>query len=155
MVESFVWSIGLTFEPQHANFRRVMTKVGSIITAIDDIYDIYGTPEELKLFTEVVERLVIKLFFDTHTFYECIYIKCLSSYIKLNIYSTVYLFCHIYRWDVNALDELPNYMKICFLALYNFVNEVSFDFLKENGSNIFLHLQKEVFIDWVNGQFHL
>ncbi|XP_028772666.1 myrcene synthase, chloroplastic-like [Neltuma alba] len=45
-------------------------------------------------------------------------------------------------WDVNAIDELPDYMKICFLALNNFVNEVAFDFLKENGRNIILHIKK-------------
>ncbi|XP_028772658.1 myrcene synthase, chloroplastic-like [Neltuma alba] len=49
-------------------------------------------------------------------------------------------------WDVNAIDELPDYMKICFLALNNFVNEVAFDFLKENGRNIILHIKK-VWVD--------
>nr|GMD18121.1 (-)-alpha-terpineol synthase-like [Ipomoea batatas] len=29
------------------------------------------------------------------------------------------------RWDINALEELPNYTKICFLALFNYVNEWS------------------------------
>ncbi|XP_028771251.1 terpene synthase 10-like [Neltuma alba] len=46
------------------------------------------------------------------------------------------------RWDVNAMDELPGYVKICFLALYNFVNEVAFDFLKDHGQNIIHHLKK-------------
>ncbi|XP_028789720.1 terpene synthase 10-like [Neltuma alba] len=46
------------------------------------------------------------------------------------------------RWDINAIDSLPEYMKICFLALYNFINEVAFDILKENGHNIIPHLRK-------------
>ncbi|XP_028789687.1 terpene synthase 10-like [Neltuma alba] len=46
------------------------------------------------------------------------------------------------RWDINAIDSLPVYMKICFLALYNFVNEVAFDILKEKGHNIIPHFKK-------------
>ncbi|XP_028771254.1 terpene synthase 10-like [Neltuma alba] len=46
------------------------------------------------------------------------------------------------RWDINAIDFLPGYMKICFLALYNFVIQVAFDILKENGQNIIPHLKK-------------
>ncbi|XP_028772669.1 terpene synthase 10-like [Neltuma alba] len=46
------------------------------------------------------------------------------------------------RWDINAMDELPDCMKISFLALNNFVNEVAFDFLKENGRNIIPHIKK-------------
>jgi hypothetical protein len=36
------------------------------------------------------------------------------------------------RWDLNALDSLPYYMQICFHAVYNFVNEISFESLKKN-----------------------
>ncbi|KAI9077048.1 hypothetical protein K1719_040976 [Acacia pycnantha] len=103
MVENFIWTVGLAFNPQFGIFRREMSKVIALITTIDDIYDVHGTLEELKLFTEVVNR-----------------------------------------WDINAICELPDYMKICFLALDNFVNEVAFDFLKEeSGHNIIPHLKKE------------
>ena len=34
------------------------------------------------------------------------------------------------------MDQLPNYMKICFLVLYNSVNEMAFDPLKEQGLHI-------------------
>lgn len=36
----------------------MVTKVAALIGIIDDIYDIYGTLEELELFTNVIERLV-------------------------------------------------------------------------------------------------
>ena len=47
------------------------------------------------------------------------------------------------------MHELPGYMKIYFLALNTFVNEVAFDILKEeNGHNIIPHLRKAVSFDF-------
>lgn len=59
LVENFFWTVGLAFEPQFGDFRKVMTKVNAFITTIDDIYDVYGTLEELELFTYAVDRLVL------------------------------------------------------------------------------------------------
>ncbi|KAJ7981636.1 (-)-germacrene D synthase [Quillaja saponaria] len=36
--------------------RRILTKVIAMTSTMDDIYDVYGTLEELELFTEAVER---------------------------------------------------------------------------------------------------
>ncbi|KAF5948527.1 hypothetical protein HYC85_014484 [Camellia sinensis] len=33
-----------------------MTKIIALASVIDDIYDVYGTPEELQLFTDAIER---------------------------------------------------------------------------------------------------
>ena len=55
----------------------------------------------------------------------------------------------MYRWDVNAMDILPEYMKICFLALYNFVNEVAFEYLKQNGNDVIPLLRKAVSINLI------
>ena len=55
-MENFFWTVGLAFEPHLGYFRRAITKLGALITTIDDIYDVYGTLEELKLFTYVVDR---------------------------------------------------------------------------------------------------
>ena len=49
------------------------------------------------------------------------------------------------RWDIEALETLPEYMKICYLALFNFVHEVSYDTLKDYGWNILPFLKEEVF----------
>ncbi|KAL8542455.1 hypothetical protein ACS0TY_003352 [Phlomoides rotata] len=48
----------------------------------------------------------------------------------------------IQRWDIEAIDKLPDYMQICFLALNNLVNEIAFDVLKEEGSFIVPYLRK-------------
>ncbi|KAI7998722.1 hypothetical protein LOK49_LG10G02988 [Camellia lanceoleosa] len=43
------------------------------------------------------------------------------------------------RWDVNAVEHLPNYMKICFLGYYNWINEMAYDTLKEHGWQDLIH----------------
>ncbi|RWR88362.1 trans-ocimene synthase [Cinnamomum micranthum f. kanehirae] len=49
----------------------------------------------------------------------------------------------IKRWDIEALETLPEYMKICYLALFNFVHEVSYDTLKDYGWNILPFIREE------------
>jgi len=57
LMECFFWATGMTpFEPQFSDIRKGLTKVSSLITLIDDIYDVYGTLDELELFTTAVER---------------------------------------------------------------------------------------------------
>ncbi|KAF8409455.1 hypothetical protein HHK36_005531 [Tetracentron sinense] len=101
LMENFLWTVGMTFEPQFGYCRRMSTKINALLTTIDDIYDVYGTLDELELFTDAVER-----------------------------------------WDINTMEQLPDYMKICFLALYNSVNEMAYVALKEQGSNIISYLKK-------------
>ncbi|KAK8358660.1 hypothetical protein V6Z11_A04G037300 [Gossypium hirsutum] len=46
------------------------------------------------------------------------------------------------RWDINEIQRLPNYMKIYYHALYNFVNEKAFDTLKEQGIDVIPFIKK-------------
>lgn len=82
MVEHFMWTIGLNFTPHFQNERRVLTKVTALITTIDDVYDIYGTLEELKLFTHAVERWVVCVYFIfVSYFFFCLQIISVIKYI--------------------------------------------------------------------------
>ncbi|KAI4356262.1 hypothetical protein L6164_000295 [Bauhinia variegata] len=101
LMESFFWAAALAFEPHFSNLRKGLTKVTCLISTIDDVYDIYGTLDELELFNYAVER-----------------------------------------WDINILETLPEYMKICFLALYNAVNEMAYDALVEHGIDVLPYLTK-------------
>uniref|UniRef100_A0A0A0LJZ1 Terpene synthase metal-binding domain-containing protein n=1 Tax=Cucumis sativus TaxID=3659 RepID=A0A0A0LJZ1_CUCSA len=56
LMENFFWTLGIGFEPESTYFRRMGTKIVSLITMIDDVYDVYGTLDELKLFTDAIER---------------------------------------------------------------------------------------------------
>ncbi|KAK4492359.1 hypothetical protein RD792_003164 [Penstemon davidsonii] len=100
LVESFLWTIGFTFEPRFRYCRIMSVKLAILITIIDDIYDVYGTLDELELFTHAVDR-----------------------------------------WDINALKQLPDYMKICFFALFNSMNELAYDVLKVQDFNSISYLK--------------
>ncbi|XP_054810944.1 tricyclene synthase TPS4, chloroplastic-like [Prosopis cineraria] len=101
LMECFFWTVGMASEPQYSELRKALTKVTCFITTIDDVYDVYGTLDELDLFTAVVER-----------------------------------------WDIDAIHVLPWYMKVCFLALFNTVNEMTYEALKEHGQTILPYLAK-------------
>ncbi|KAF6144701.1 hypothetical protein GIB67_006193, partial [Kingdonia uniflora] len=105
LVESFLWSVGISYQPKNTRCREWLTKVMNFVLIIDDIYDVYGTMDELKLFTDVIER-----------------------------------------WDYQAMEKLPYYMRICFLALYNTTNEMAYEILKEQGFDVTPYLKKS----WAN-----
>ena len=48
----------------------------------------------------------------------------------------------VFRWDIKAVQVLLDYMKLCFLALYNTVNEMAYDTLQEQGHDILRSLTK-------------
>ncbi|KAH6827304.1 hypothetical protein C2S53_005441 [Perilla frutescens var. hirtella] len=104
-MESFFWSVGMAFEPELSKFRMELAKVVQLIIVLDDIYDVYGTPQELEQLTRAVER-----------------------------------------WDINGVNHLPYYMKLFFLALYNTVNEMAYDTLKDQ-NHLVVYQLKEVWAD--------
>ncbi|KAI8552712.1 hypothetical protein RHMOL_Rhmol06G0288000 [Rhododendron molle] len=93
VVECYFWILGVYFEPQYFLARRILTKVIALTSIIDDIYDVYGTLEELVLFTDAIER-----------------------------------------WENSALNQLPEYMKLCYQALLDVYNMIDEEMAKEGRS---------------------
>nr|QJX58302.1 monoterpene synthase 17 [Salvia fruticosa] len=88
IVECYFWALAL-FEPHQYGYQRKMVAIIiTLITVIDDIYDVYGTLDELQLFTDTIRK-----------------------------------------WDTESISQLPYYMQVCYLALYNFVSKVAYDIL--------------------------
>lgn len=56
VVEIYLWAVGVYFEPEYAIARSIMAKVTAAISIVDDVYDSYGTFEELGHFTQALER---------------------------------------------------------------------------------------------------
>lgn len=58
LVECYFWILGVYFQPEYSVARKLLTKVIAITSTIDDVYDVYGTIEELTLLTNAIERFV-------------------------------------------------------------------------------------------------
>ena len=52
----YMWPMAMLTDPSLSYQRIELTKPISLIYMIDDIFDLYGTLDELVLFTEVVKR---------------------------------------------------------------------------------------------------
>ncbi|GER53347.1 germacrene-D synthase [Striga asiatica] len=83
LVELYFWILAIHFEPQFHIARKFMVKVISIISVIDDIYDIHGTLDDLQLFDDAIQR-----------------------------------------WDFDASELLPPYMRTCYNALLDVYAEI-------------------------------
>nr|QEV81849.1 terpene synthase 10 [Prunella vulgaris] len=56
IVECYFWALAL-FEPHHFGYQRKMAAIIiTFVTVIDDVYDVYGTLDELQLFTHTIRR---------------------------------------------------------------------------------------------------
>ncbi|XP_042383383.1 terpene synthase 10-like [Zingiber officinale] len=49
----------------------------------------------------------------------------------------------VYRWDLTAMDKLPEYMKLSFFALFNMVHEEGYRVMKETGLDVVPGLKRE------------
>ncbi|XP_058210698.1 tricyclene synthase EBOS, chloroplastic-like [Rhododendron vialii] len=103
------------------------------------------------------DRLMECFFFSVGMVFEPKFSDCRKSSTKLisliNIIDDIYdiygyldelqLFtAAVDRWDVKAVEILPDYMKLCFLALYNTTNEMAYTILKQKGVNIIPYLTR-------------
>ncbi|KAK4576375.1 hypothetical protein RGQ29_027084 [Quercus rubra] len=93
VVECYFWIVAVYFEPQYSLARKILTKVISMTSILDDIYDVYGTLEELEPFTEAIER-----------------------------------------WDISCIDQLPEYMQICYRALFDVFEAIENELAKKEKS---------------------
>ncbi|KAM0058767.1 putative geranyl diphosphate diphosphatase [Helianthus debilis subsp. tardiflorus] len=100
-VECFLWTVGLLPELSLSGSRIELAKAIAILLVIDDIYDTYGSYDDLVLFTEAIQR-----------------------------------------WDLNEMEQLPEYMKICFEALYNTNNDICDKVMRERGFSVQSYLRK-------------
>ncbi|KAK1418494.1 hypothetical protein QVD17_27639 [Tagetes erecta] len=118
-VECFFWTFGVLPELRFSGGRIELAKSIAILLVIDDIYDTYGSYDDLVLFTKAIQR-----------------------------------------WDLNSMEQLPEYMKVCYEALYNTNNEICDKVLKERGLSVHPFLRKtwiemiEAYmmeVEWIKG----
>ncbi|XP_057463902.1 (3S,6E)-nerolidol synthase 1, chloroplastic-like [Actinidia eriantha] len=97
----YMWTMATLTDPRFSKQRVELTKPISLIYIIDDIFDVYGTLEELTLFTDAVKR-----------------------------------------WELSVVEQLTNYMRVCFKDLYDITNEIACKIYKEQGRNPIDTLQR-------------
>ncbi|KAF4371199.1 hypothetical protein F8388_020926 [Cannabis sativa] len=56
IVELYFWILGVYYEPKYSRARKLLTKVIALASITDDIYDAYGTIDELQLLTKAIQR---------------------------------------------------------------------------------------------------
>ena len=54
-----------------------------------------------------------------------------------------------FRWDLSLVDQMQGEMKICFLALYNTVNEIAEDGRKRQGRDVLRYIRNVVCIKFI------
>ncbi|XP_075663578.1 (3S,6E)-nerolidol synthase 1-like [Castanea sativa] len=97
----YMWTAACLTDPSLTYQRVELTKPIAMVYVIDDLFDVYGTLDELTLFTNAVNR-----------------------------------------WELSATEKLSDSLKICFVALYDITNEISYKVYKRTGWNPIDSLKK-------------
>lgn len=86
IMENFFCSIGIVPDPEFSPCREKLTQVCCLISTIDDLYDEYGTYDELQLFSNAVERFALthKLPIDKDAYLN---IQCCLLFLPKIIFS--------------------------------------------------------------------
>ncbi|KAF9592441.1 hypothetical protein IFM89_014931 [Coptis chinensis] len=61
LMECFFWTTGVISDPRFDSLRKWYTKLNTLVTTIDDVYDVYGTLDELTLFCLELRGAVVNL----------------------------------------------------------------------------------------------
>ncbi|KAL1299341.1 hypothetical protein HN51_043785 [Arachis hypogaea] len=83
LVEVFIWPFAVNSEPKYSTARRMSAKAISIISLIDDTYDVYGTIEELELFTEAMQRWDISCIASLPECFKVIFNALLEFWVEM------------------------------------------------------------------------
>ncbi|XP_017238376.1 sesquiterpene synthase 2-like [Daucus carota subsp. sativus] len=82
VVECYFWICGVYFEPRYAAGRRFATKVICLTSIIDDIYDVYGTPEELLQLSDAIDKWDISILDQLPEYMQHVYKPLLDVFAE-------------------------------------------------------------------------
>nr|XP_019702730.1 alpha-humulene synthase isoform X3 [Elaeis guineensis] len=125
MVEGYFWTLGIYFEPRYSRARIYLMKVIALLTISDDIYDAYGTLEELQALTEVIQRWDIE---------AANQLEEVSKLYFLNLYNTFKEFEDELAEEGNSYRV--DYLKESFEQERNHVSSAVQCYIKEHGASV-------------------
>ncbi|KAI3819785.1 hypothetical protein L1987_13637 [Smallanthus sonchifolius] len=82
-VECYFWALSIYFELKYSQPRIFLAKVYMLATILDDTYDAYGTYEELKIFTEAIQRWSITCIDVLPEYMKLIYQALMGVYTEM------------------------------------------------------------------------
>ncbi|CAA3011453.1 germacrene-D synthase-like [Olea europaea subsp. europaea] len=83
LVKCYFWALTIYFEPQYAIGRKVQTKIIAMLTTVDDIFDVYGTLDELTPFVDAIESWVFSVIDQLPTYMQHCYKALFDLYVKI------------------------------------------------------------------------
>ncbi|CAI9768293.1 unnamed protein product [Fraxinus pennsylvanica] len=135
IVECYFWILSVYFEPQYSLARKILTKVIAMASILDDIYDVYGTLDELALFTDAIERWNVSAIDQLPTYMKYSYKSLLDVYVETEeeLKKNEQSYCVYYaieemkklvrayfeeaKWTYNGyVPKLDEYMKVALVS---------------------------------------
>ncbi|TXG73257.1 hypothetical protein EZV62_001836 [Acer yangbiense] len=84
IMELYFWSVAIYYEPCYSRARLIFTKVLKMMSVLDDTYDSYGTLEELKLFTDALQKWDTSSLDQLPDYMKIIYSEILNLFYEID-----------------------------------------------------------------------
>nr|UNA06919.1 terpene synthase 1 [Jasminum sambac] len=164
VVERYFWILAVYFEPQYSLARKILTKVIAMTSIIDDIYDNYGTLDELVLFTDAIESWNINAVDTLPSYMKYFYKSLLDVHVSIEeelgkigqtyridyaikeLKKLVWAYLEEAKWTYSGyVPTMEEYMKVGLVtAGYMLLSTTALVGIQE-------HIPKEAF-DWISSE---
>ncbi|KAL5765295.1 hypothetical protein ACOSQ2_017889 [Xanthoceras sorbifolium] len=84
IMEIYFWIVAVYFEPCFARARTIFTKTMKLSSLVDDTYDAYGTIEELRCFTDAIQRWDTSALDELPNYMKILYSALLNLFEEMN-----------------------------------------------------------------------
>ncbi|KAL5834102.1 hypothetical protein ACOSQ3_017776 [Xanthoceras sorbifolium] len=84
IMETYFWIVAVYFQPCFARARIIFTKTVKFTSLIDDTYDAYGTIEELRCFTDAIQRWDTSALDELPNYMKILYSALLNLFEEIN-----------------------------------------------------------------------
>ncbi|KAM6581833.1 hypothetical protein CsatA_005607 [Cannabis sativa] len=96
IMDCYFWTFGVFFEAQTSHIRLLMSKLIALLTLVDDIYDNFGTLQELHLLTEAIQRWDMCLIDQLPEYIQPCYKEILNLYTEIGEFTKDKSYCLSY-----------------------------------------------------------